>query len=159
MPATEPLATLTLTMTMLFLLLPEGEGAGGEGALDVDEALVVAAAETEGYVTLGLDEWAIDKDVEFTDNIKKVGICHDLLPCVSSKAPDVVSEFLLDAVDECTSAFGLLQGVTARERDRSLVIGDDLHQFVECALLAAIKIPGCLIVASRAMMVTSRHID
>jgi len=26
-------------------LLPEGEGAGGEGRLDVDEALVAAAAE------------------------------------------------------------------------------------------------------------------
>ena len=43
--------------------------AGGEGALDVDEALVVAAAEVQADVALGLDEGAVDEDIEFADDV------------------------------------------------------------------------------------------
>ncbi len=122
-------------------LLPDGKLAGGKGALDIDEALVAGAAEAEADVAFGLNKGSLDEDVKFTDHIEQDGVGHDFLPCVARVAPDVVTQFRLDAVDEGAGAFGLLQGITAREGDWRLVVGDDLHQLVECALFPTLEIP------------------
>ena len=122
-----------------------GNGSGGigagEGALDVDEALVAAAAEAQADVALGLDKGAIDKAIEFADDIEQCRIADNLLPSVTGVAPDVVPQFLLDAVNEGTGALGLQQGVTAAEGDGSLVIGDDLHQFIEGTVFPTLEVP------------------
>ena len=54
-------------------LLPEGEDAGVEGALDVDEALVAAAAETEGDVALCHLEGTVNEDVKFLYHLEEFG--------------------------------------------------------------------------------------
>jgi len=138
-------------LVSLSSLLPGGEAAGGEGGLDVDEAL--------GDVTLGLDEWALDHNVCLADGVKEVGVDHDFFPGIAGVAPDVVAQFLLDAVDEGARALGLLQGVTTAKGDRGFVIGDDLHQFVEGAFFPTPGIPGVRIVATGTTMAAARQID
>ena len=141
------------------LRCPEGEVAGGEGALDVDEALVATAAETKGDVALGLDEGAVDEDIELAHDVEQDGVFFYFFPSVAGKAPDVVAQLLLDAVDERTGAVGLLQGIPATQCDGGLVIGDDLHQFVEGAFFPTLRIPRSGVVAAWAMVVAARHID
>lgn len=139
--------------------MPEGEVVGGEGALDVDEALVVASAEAEGDVALSLDKRAIDEDVEFADDVEQDGVFLDFLPSEAGEAPHVIAQFCLDAVDEGAGAVGLQQGITATQGDRCLVIGDDLHQFVKGALFPTLEIPRVGVMAARAMVVAARQID
>lgn len=146
-------------LVSLSSLLPGGEAAGGEGGLDVDEALVAAAAKAQGDVTLSHQEGAVHEDVEFADDIKQGGILFYFFPSVAGIAPDVVAQFLLDAVDEGARALGLLQGVTTAEGDRGFVIGDDLHQFVEGAFFPTPGIPGVRIVATGTTMAAARQID
>ena len=133
--------------------------AGGEGGLDVDEALVAAAAKAQGGGTLCHQEGALDEDVEFADDIKQSGILFYSFPSVAGVAPDVVAQFLLDAVDEGPGAVGLQQGGAATQGDGSLIIGDDLHQFVEGAFFPTPGIPRVGIVATGAMMVAARQVD
>lgn len=140
-------------------LLPQGELTRGKGAGNVDEALVGAAAETEADVALSLNEGAVNKDIQFLHDRQQLGILFYFLPGVAREAPHVIAQFLLDAVDEGAGAFGLLQGVSAAQRDGGLVIGNDLHQFVEGALLAALEVPRGGIMAAGAMVVTARHVD
>ena len=140
-------------------LSPKGEGAGGEGRLDVDEALVAAAAEAEGDVALCHLEGAVNEDVKLADHIQQLGFMDDFFPGVAGVAPDLVAQFCLDAVDEGTSAVGLLQGVTAAEGDGSLVIGDDLHQLVKRAFLPTQGVPRVRVVAPRTMVIAARQID
>ncbi len=122
-------------------LLPDRKVAGGEGVLYVDKALVAGATETEGYVALSLNERTIDQDVELLHHLKQFGVSFDFLPCEARIAPDVVAQFLLDAVNEGAGTFELQQGITARKGDRRLVVGDDLHQLVESALFPTLEIP------------------
>ena len=138
---------------------PQGEVAGGEGALDVDEALVVAAAEAQGDVALGLDEGAVDEDVEFADDVEQFGVFLYFLPGEAGETPHVVAQLSLDAVDEGACAFGLQQGIAAAQGDRSLVIGNDLHQFVKGALFPTLEVPGVGVMAARATVVAARQID
>ena len=73
----------------------------------IDVALVAAATEAQGGVSLGLDERSIHEHVQFTHDIEQGGICQDFLPSVASVAPHVVTEFLFNPVDEGASAHGL----------------------------------------------------
>ena len=139
--------------------LPEGKGAGGKGALDVDETLVAAAVEAEGDVALGLDEGAVDKDVQLAYHIHEDRVLLYFFPSVASEAPDIVAQFLLDAVDECTGAVGLLQGVAAAQGDGSLVVGDDFHELIEGALFPTLRVPRGRVVTAGAMVVAARHVD
>ena len=139
--------------------MPQGEVAGGEGALNVDEALVAATTETEADVTFGLDEGAVNKDVKLSHGVEQYGGFLYLFPCVASETPHVVAQFLLDAVDEGASALGLLQGVASAQGDGSLVIGDDLHQFVKGAFFPTLRVPRGGVVAARAMMIAARQIN
>lgn len=123
------------------LLRPQDDITCGKGALHIDEALIAAAAEAEADVTLGLQERAVNENIEFTDNIEQGRIFHDLLPGVSGVAPYVVAEFLLDAVDERSGSFGLQQGVSSAERHWSLVVGNDLHELIHSALFPTLEIP------------------
>ena len=140
-------------------LRPQGELACGEGALDVNEALVAAAAETEGDVTLGLQERAVNEDVELSNDIEQCRVLLNLLPGEAGIAPHVVTQILLDAVDEGTGAVGLQQGVAATQGDGSLIIGDDLHQFIKGTLFPTLEIPRIGIMAPGATMVAARQID
>jgi len=140
-------------------LLPEGEVAGGEGGLNVDEALVAAAAETEGDITLGLDEGTVNKNVKFLNDFQQFGIDDNFIPSVTRVTPDVVTQLLLDAVYESACAIGLLQGVAAREGDGGLVIGNHLHQLVKSTLFPTPWIPRGRIVTTRATMIAARQVD
>ncbi len=137
----------------------KGDGAGGEGALDVDEALIAGAAETEGDVTLRLDERAVNQDIELAHDVEQDGVFFYLLPSITCETPHVVAQFGLDAMDERSGAVGLLQGVAAREGDGGFVIGDDLHQFVEGALFPTLRIPRGGIMAAWAMVIAARQVD
>ena len=141
------------------LLGPQGNCASGEGAGDVDEALVAAAAKVQGDVALCLDKWPLDKDIKLSHDIKQGPIGNNFLPRVASVAPHVVTQFLLDAMDERTRALGLLQGVTATQGDWRLIIGDDLHQFVKGAFFPTLEIPRLGIVATRAMVIAASQIN
>ena len=147
------------TLTQSQGLLPQGEAAGGEGSPDINHALVAAAAKTKGNVAMGLPEGTVNEDIDLSDDIKQCGIMFYFLPCIAGVTPDVVAQFLLDAVDEGTGAVGLLQRVAAAQRDRSLVIGDDLHQFIKGPFFPTLEIPGSRIVTARAMMAAARHVD
>lgn len=151
--------SLREAIVLLRCWLPQGEGACGEGALDIDETLVAAAAKTQGGVALGLDEGALDQHVELSHDVAQAFITHHLLPGVARVAPDIVAQFLLDAVDEGAGAVGLLKGVAAAEGDRCLIIGYDLHQLVKGALFPTPKIPRSCVVAARATMAAARQID
>ena len=133
--------------------------AGGEGALDVDEALVAAAAKAKGYVALGLDEGAVNEDVELADDVEQDGVLLYFFPSVAREAPYVVAQLMLDAVDKGTGAVGLLQGIAAAQGDGRLVVGDDLHQFVKSALFPTLEVPGGGVVTSQATMVAARQVD
>lgn len=109
--------------------------------LDVDEALVVAAAEAQGDVALGLDKGAVDEDVELSHDVEQFGVFLDFFPGVAGKAPHVVAQFTLDSVNQGAGAVGLLQGVAAAQGDGGLVIGDDLHQFIKVALFPTLEVP------------------
>ena len=106
--------------------LPQDEIARGEGAGNVDEALVAAAAESQADVALGLDEGSIDEDIQLLHDSQQFGVFLYFFPGVAREAPHVVAQFPLDAVDEGSGAFGLLQGVTAAQSDGGLVVGDDI---------------------------------
>ena len=54
--------------------------AGCERVLDVDKALVVAAAEVQADVALGLDEGAINEDIEFAHDVEQSRVFLDFLP-------------------------------------------------------------------------------
>ena len=140
-------------------LLPEGEDAGVEGALDVDEALVAAAAETEGDVALGHLEGTVNEDVKFLYHLEEFGVIHDFFPGVARVAPDVVAQFVLDATDEGAGTLRLLQGVSAREGDGGFVIGYDLHQFVEGTFFPTLRIPRVGIMATWTTMIAASQID
>lgn len=133
--------------------------ARGKGAGNIDETLVAAPAETQADVTLGLDEGAVNKDIQFLHDRQQLWVFFYFFPSVAGKAPDVVAQFLFDAVDEGSGAVGLLKRVPTAECYGGLVIGDDLHQFVKGTFLAALEIPGGGIVAARAMVITARQID
>ena len=141
------------------LLGPQSNCAGGEGAGDVDEALVAAAAKAEADVALGLDKWSLDKDIKLTHNIKQGDIGNNFLPSVASVTPHIITKFLLDAVDERTRALGLLKRISSTQGNRCLIIGDDLHQLVKGAFFPTLEVPRLGVVATRAMMITARQID
>ena len=141
------------------LLGPQGNCASGEGAGDVDEALVAAAAKVQGDIAFCLNKRPLDKDIKLSHDIKQGPIGNNFLPRVTSVAPHVVTQFLLDAVDKFTRALRLLQGVTPTQGNWRLVIGNDLHQFVKCALFPTLEVPRLGIVASRAMMIAACQID
>ena len=96
-------------MSFLLSLLPQGELTRSQGAGNVDEALVGAAAETEADVALSLNEGTINKDIQFLHNRQQFGVLFYFLPSVAREAPHIITQFLLDAVDEGAGAFGLLQ--------------------------------------------------
>ena len=50
--------------------LPKGYIARSKGALDIDKALVAAAAKAQRDIPLGLDKGTVDKHVEFTHGVK-----------------------------------------------------------------------------------------
>lgn len=141
------------------LLGPQGNCAGGKGALDIDEALVAAAAKVQGGVALSLDKWPLDKDIKLSHDIEQGPIGDNFFPSVAGVAPHVVTQFLLDAVDERTRALGLLQGVTATQGDWCLIIDDDLHQFIKGAFFPTLEIPRLGIVATRAMVIAASQIN
>ena len=66
---------------------------------------------------------------------------------------------MLDTVDESAGADGLLQGVTTAQGDRSFVIGDDLHQFIEGAVFPTLEVPGLRVVATGTAVVAARQVD
>ena len=141
------------------LLLPEGDLAGSKGALNVDKALVAGTAETEGDVALVLDKGAVNEDVKLTYDIEQGGVGHDFIPSIAGITPHVITQFLLDTVNQGACAVGLQQGVSATQGDRGLVIGDDPHQFVEGAFFPTFEVPRGRVMASRATMVAARQIN
>lgn len=151
--------TTCLVSSREHTLLPKGNGAGGEGALDVDKTLVAAAVEAEGDVALGLDEGTVNEDVEFAYHVHEDRVFLYLFPSVAGEAPYVIAKFLLDAVDEGASAIGLLQGVASAQGDRRLVVGDNLHQFIEGAFFPTLEVPRGRVVTAGAMVVAARQVD
>jgi len=141
------------------LLGPQGNCASGEGAGDIDEALVAAAAKVQGNIAFCLNKRPFNKDIKLSHDIKQSCIGDDFLPGVTSVAPHVVTQLLLDAVDKFTRALRLLQGVTATQGDWRLIIGDDLHQFVKGAFLPTLEIPRLGIVATWAMVIAASQIN
>ena len=133
--------------------------ARGKGAGNIDKALVAAPAETQADVTLGLDERTVNEDVEFADDVKQDRILFYFFPHIARKAPDVVAQLLLDAVDEGTGAICLLQGVATTQGNGRLVVGDDLHQFVKGAFFPTPRVPRVGIVTARATMIAARQVD
>ena len=123
------------------LLVPQGNSSSGEGAGDVDETLVAATTKAQGDVAFSLDKWTLDKDIKFLHDIEQGCIGDNFLPSVAGVAPHVVTQFLLDAVDERACALGLLQGITATQGDGRLVIGNDLHQLIKSALFPTLEVP------------------
>ena len=141
------------------LFLPEGEGPSGKGALDIDEALVAAATKAQADISLGLDERTVNEDVEFADDVKQSGVLFYFFPRIARETPDVVAQLLLDAADEGAGAIRLLQGVSTAQGNGRLVVGDDLHQFVEGALFPTLRVPRVGIMTARATMIAARQID
>ena len=155
-------AVIGLDRLHLIGRLPENRGGRStrcEGALNVDEALVVAATETEGDIALRLNEGAVDEDIEFLHDRQQLGVFLYFFPGVTGEAPDVVTQLLLDAMDEGTRAVGLLQRVASAQGDGRLIIGDHLHQLVEGAFFPTPRIPRGRVVATRATMIAARQVD
>ena len=149
----------TRNETIFSCALPKGNLTRRQRTLDVDEALIAATPESQADVTLGHHKGAVNEDIQFTDHIEQGGVLFYLLPGVTREAPDVIVQFLLDAVDERSCSLGLKQGVSAAEGDGRLVISNDPHQLVEGALFPTPKVPRVGIMATRATMVAARHVD
>ena len=48
---------------------PKSKVTSSEGKLDINETLVATASEAEGGVTLCLDEWTVNKNIELTNDV------------------------------------------------------------------------------------------
>ena len=151
--------TTCLVSSKEHTLLPKGDVAGGEGALDVDKTLVAAAVEAQGDVALGLDKGTVNEDVEFAYHVHEDRVFLYLFASVAGEAPYVIAKFLLDAVDECTGAVGLLQGVASAQGDRRFIIGNNLHQFVKGAFFPTLEVPRGRVVTAGTMVVAARQVD
>ena len=89
-----------------------------------------------------------------------VALCHKTFPCIACIAPYSLVRLLLDPAGKFGTRRHLEQRVTPREGDMGKgVTYDNTHQFVHRNLLSPILIPRLRIVASWAMMATSRQID
>ena len=128
--------------------------------MEVDDALVGAAAEEQIRVPLLEDEGPVDEYVEPGEQLRELRIGLDLLDGKSGPAPDGFRRFRFDAPGEFGEGFRLVERVAAGETDVGEFVGlDDAEQLFHLHPFPGVEVPGLGIVAALAGMAAAGTVN
>ena len=128
--------------------------------MEVDDALVGAAAEQQVRVPLLQDEGAVHQDVQVGEHLREVGIGLNLFQREAGPAPDGFGGLLLDAPGQFREGLHLVERISAGKGDVREVIGlYNFQQLFYVHLFAALEIPALGVVAALAGVLASRTIN
>ena len=128
--------------------------------MQIDDALVGAAAEEEFRVTLLQDEGPVHEDVQPGKHLREVRIGLDLLQGESGPAPDGLAGFLLDAPGQFRERIGLVERIAAGETHIGHRVRlDDVQDLIDLHPVPRIEVPRLRIMAPFARMLAPSTID
>ena len=119
---------------MSHILLHQHHSAGSQRTLDVDYALIAAAAKPQREVALGKHKRSVDKHINRLKQAAEMRVADNVFKLKPGVAPNGLAQLILYSSSQPSHLSGAIHGVATAERHVKIVATQYIHYLVVARL-------------------------